>query len=952
MKSSSRLWPTQFRKSCSGYSNFFAISSLFFCLLSISSVFAQITITGITNKTVYTDKTTFTVNTEAGYDYTAELNGKPVAIGTPVQVDLPEYYELIVSRTEQISGTKESVLMQFIIRASERASTEVGLPVWTPYPMIDSASAEFMGGTLNIITPSVYPMGLEIPVIARVNDASEKRIGVNGSVSAAGFEAYPLTLFRGVGSVFLPAATEEGTLFYTAEIQSLLTPKQIDIEAATTWQTVSGTLSASVDWGENARVRISDTVTIASGATLTIGAGSVIVVAPDTEIAVTGHIVVNGTIQNPVVFTAQHRTAPWGGFLFESGTSQGDFSGTIFTASGADSNWVSNNPGHGSFHKPQQCLFYLSNAANVTLTDCYMIENKGQLGHGENGYLTLQRCLVQKFVTGGQYNGGSLVIQDSAVIEFPFAVAPFADADNDAFYLSGGYHILTDSLIGWTLDDGIDAGQGATGSVTVTGCWFESCIHEAMAISSGPRYATVSNTVFINCGQAMESGYDGAFIDADNCFCTGNVIGARFGDNYSRSYTGFLDVTNSLLLFNHRDVWGLAWDNWQWHLSQMNIQGNYLSAPTAYHPDNILWDPQNHLNQKNQLEPFLATNSTIVGIGLAVSGKNFNLSDLQAFNKIPVRLSTFSTEFVSVDYMVDTNEGVLAEGTLNFIPGQTVQKIEFAGPTPDTLRQVRIYLSNPVNAELGDYSSVLYQKPYILEKMLVTEGDQWQYFKGKSEPEADWNLLEFTPDTAWLTGPSGFGYETSTGYENCIATNLTDMKGNYYSVYARKLFWIDDPQRIKSLILGIKWDDGFIAYINGHPVENQYGPLNPAYNQPANTSDHEACCTCAPDQFDLSSFLDVLVPGYNVLALQVHNTSLGSSDFLFIPELFGTLFPVPGDIEPDGDVDLIDFAVFAQSWLSENGQSHYDPLCDIDSPADGSIDLPDLAIFVQNWLSD
>ena len=950
MKSSPRLLLTQFQKSCSRHSIFLAISGLFFCLLSASSVFAQITITGITTQTIYADKATFTVNTEAGYDYTAELNGKPVATGAAVQVDLPEYYELFVSRTEQISGTQESVLIQFIVRASDRASTEVGLPVWTPYPMIDSASAEFTGGTLTIITPSVYPMGLEISVVARVNDASEKRMGVNGSVSAAGFEAYPLTLFRGVGSVFLPAATEEGTLFYTAEIQSLLTPKQIAIEAATIWQTVSGTLSASVDWGENARVRISDTVTIASGATLTIGAGSVIVVAPDAEIAVTGHIVVNGTIQNPVVFTAQHRTAPWGGFLFESGTSQGDFSGTIFTASGADSNWVSNNPGHGSFHKPQQCLFYLSNAAHVTLTDCAMVENKGQLGHGENGYLTLQRCLVQKFITGGQYNGGSVVIQDSAVIEFPVAGAPFADADNDAFYLSGGPHFLTDSLIGWTLDDGIDAGQGAQGAVTVDGCWFESSIHEAMAISSGPRYATVTNTVVINCGQAMESGYDGAFIDADNCLCTGNVIGARFGDNYDRSYTGFLDVKDSLLLFNHRDVWGMAWDTWQWHLSQMDIQDNYLSVPTAYYPENTVWNPQSDPDQRALLEPFLTTASSIVGMGMAVLDTTFDISELQADTKIPVRLSTFSTAFISVDYTIDTHEGVLAEGTLNFIPGQTVQVIEFARPSSDTLRQVRITLSNPVNAELTGCSSVLYQKPYILKETLAAEGDQWQYFKGTSEPDADWNLTEFTPAAAWLTGPSGFGYETGTGYGTCIATKLTDMKGNYYSVYARKLFWIDDPQRVKSLNLGMRWDDGFIAYVNGQPVENQYGPVNPAYDQPANTSDHEACCTCAPDQFDLSSFIDVLVPGYNVLALQVHNTSLGSSDFLFIPELFCTVSPVPGDIEPDGDVDLNDFTIFSEAWLAEEGQTPYLPACDIDSSSDGVINLLDLAIFSANWL--
>jgi hypothetical protein len=382
----------------------------------------------------------------------------------------------------------------------------------------------------------------------------------------------------------------------------------------------------------------------------------------------------------------------------------------------------------------------------------------------------------------------------------------------------------------------------------------------------------------------------------------------------------------------------------------MDIQDNYLSVPTAYHPGNTVWDPQNAPEQLTQLDPFLTTASAVVGIGIAMPGKDRDIAELQPVTKIPVRLSTFSTVLISVDYTIDTNEGFLAGGTLHFIPGQTVQVIEFARPSLDNLRQLRIVLSNPINAEPAGCSSVLYRKPYVLNKTLIGEGDQWQYFKGTSEPDIDWNQTEFTPGDAWLTGPSGFGYETGTGYGPCIATNLTDMKGRYYSVYARKLFRIDDPQRVVNLRLGMRWDDGFIAYINGRPVENQYGPLNPAYNQPASTSDHEACCSCSPDQFDLSDFAGILVPGDNVLALQVHNTSLNSSDFLFIPELFCTESPIPGDIEPDGDVDLKDFAIFSEAWLAEEGQNRYVPACDIDSLSDGIINMEDVAVFVQHWM--
>ena len=534
----------------------------------------------------------FTVVSEAGYDYTAALNSTPVSIDSTFLVDEPQYYELYVERIQQSTQAAESLLIRFIVRASERANTEWGLPLFTALPLIDSAVSEFTGSQLEIVTPTVYPQGLEIPVVARVETLAGKRTGVNGNVEAAGFEAYPLQLFRGVGSVFLPAATESGVISYSAHIQSLSNPKQITIESTTTWQSFSGTIVSSADWGANARIQITGDLTIPAGVTLTIGDGSVVVLSPGVEITLNGHMIVNGTNASPVVFTAQDRSNPWGGFMCEASTSQGEFTGCIFTASGADPSWFSTHSGYFT-HQSEQCLFLVSNNAHVTLNDCYMIENQGQIGHGEYGYLTMTGCLAQKAITLGQYNHGSVTCEDTALIEFPPNREYFIDDDNDCIYLSGGPHSFTDCLFGWTLDDGIDCGQGDSGSVTVDGCWFEGIIHEAMACSSGnPRNVTIIDTVILNCGQAIECGYDQPLIDADNCLLTGNMVGARFGDNYDRSYTGFLDVKNSLLLFNWRDVWGRAWDNWQLHLSQMDIQNNYLSVPNENYPNNTLWDPQ------------------------------------------------------------------------------------------------------------------------------------------------------------------------------------------------------------------------------------------------------------------------------------------------------------------------------------------------------------------------
>ncbi|MHC4439524.1 MAG: hypothetical protein ACYS3S_19380, partial [Planctomycetota bacterium] len=221
------------------------------------SALAQISIEGVSDKRVYKDKVSFTVISQIDYDYTVELNGDPIETDVAVEVDEPEYYELYVYRLERSSGVEESELVRFIVRASERGNSEWGLPRWSPYPSIDSAAAEFTGAELNIIAPAEYPMGLEIPVVARIEDDSGNRLGINGSISAVGFEDYPLRLLRGVGSVFLPAAVEPNVISYDAEIQGLQIPRQITIEESTIWQTVSQDITTSTDWGENARVHIS-----------------------------------------------------------------------------------------------------------------------------------------------------------------------------------------------------------------------------------------------------------------------------------------------------------------------------------------------------------------------------------------------------------------------------------------------------------------------------------------------------------------------------------------------------------------------------------------------------------------------------------------------------------------------------------------------------------------------
>ncbi|MCU0914017.1 MAG: hypothetical protein MUC88_05580 [Planctomycetes bacterium] len=682
------------------------LTALLCALLLASSGRAAITIEGVTDKKVYADRVSFVVRAEAGFETTAELNGKPVATDISMKVEEPEYYELNVHKLSRVARTQESRLVRFIVRASDRGNSEWGLPRWTPYPTIASAAAEFTGARLMVVTPAQYPPGLEIPVIARIEDASGRRVGVNGRLTAPGFPNQPLSLLRGVGSVFLPAAREPNTISYTAGIHALAVTRRIAIEKATKWRIIRAGDVSATDWGENARIRITGDLTIPAGATLTIGSGSVIVIDPGIALAVEGRIVVNGTTERPVVFTCQDRKVPWGGLVFEKSTSRGDFTGTIFTGSGADPVWFDHNPGHGSSHRHDECLLYLANGANVTLTDCWLIENHGQAGHGEKAFLTMTRCLVQKCVTGGQYNGGALTLTDCALIEFPAATAPYTDGDNDGLYLTGGTNLFTDCLIGWSLDDGIDAGGSSAGAVTVRRCWFEASYHEATAWS-GTRMRTAIDCVALNCGQGFECGYEAPDVNTVHCLSTANLVGARFGDNYDWTYKGFLTVRNSLLLFNHRDLWGRAWDNWTVHVSQMDVRDNYLTVLDNDFLDNQLWYPQADPRQLDALAFFLPTPADPVGLGLAV--REDTLDPAALAQGIPVRLSTFTINPVAVDYTIATAQGPLTIGILHFAPGETVKQIPCAGLDLQNLNPVEVTLSSPVNAELTGRRRITFQ---------------------------------------------------------------------------------------------------------------------------------------------------------------------------------------------------------------------------------------------------
>jgi hypothetical protein len=60
---------------------------------------------------------------------------------------------------------------------------------------------------------------------------------------------------------------------------------------------------------------------------------------------------------------------------------------------------------------------------------------------------------------------------------------------------------------------------------------------------------------------------------------------------------------------------------------------------------------------------------------------------------------------------------------------------------------------------------------------------------------------------------------------------------------------------------------------------------------------------------------------------------------------------LPGDLDRDCAVDFIDFAIFALCWRTAQGQTGYDPACDISIPPDMLINILDLNTLCDDWLT-
>ncbi|MGV3773822.1 MAG: lamin tail domain-containing protein, partial [Verrucomicrobiales bacterium] len=178
-------------------------------------------------------------------------------------------------------------------------------------------------------------------------------------------------------------------------------------------------------------------------------------------------------------------------------------------------------------------------------------------------------------------------------------------------------------------------------------------------------------------------------------------------------------------------------------------------------------------------------------------------------------------------------------------------------------------------------------------------GNQWligsdsgqasQFFDGLVDELAIWHHVLSEADIQQLA--SGSGSSTSNPYSNWMATNVKDaMHQKSASLYARIPFQLPANSAYQNLTLQVRYDDGFVAYLNGTEVARRNSPQVLDWNSAA-TSTREDGAAVRLETIDLTAHLSKLKSGENLLAVHALNVSSSNPTFMFSPELVARQAP-------------------------------------------------------------
>ncbi len=174
--------------------------------------------------------------------------------------------------------------------------------------------------------------------------------------------------------------------------------------------------------------------------------------------------------------------------------------------------------------------------------------------------------------------------------------------------------------------------------------------------------------------------------------------------------------------------------------------------------------------------------------------------------------------------------------------------------------------------------------------------------------EAETDVIAWVPDTElfdetwmdvglpvnfpdWMEGTLGVGYDEATRFRPYIGLDVEwQMLEKSESIYIRVPFTVEDVGAVRALALRMRYDDGFVAYLNGVEVASANAPDEPDWESGA-TASHPDSQAVQFETFDISDHVGALETGDNLLAIHGLNYGDTSPDMLIAPELVAWVEP-------------------------------------------------------------
>jgi hypothetical protein len=238
-------------------------------------------------------------------------------------------------------------------------------------------------------------------------------------------------------------------------------------------------------------------------------------------------------------------------------------------------------------------------------------------------------------------------------------------------------------------------------------------------------------------------------------------------------------------------------------------------------------------------------------------------------------------------------------GTAPILPTVLNETIALPQTTPLLVEGTNVLAVHALNASASDATFYFKADLRITGTPvtdLVTATDTWKYFVGVVEPSGQlydpallasgklnvgWGTVNYD-DLEWSSGPGPIG-AGSPGVT--LGTNLTAQVINITpSVFVRKVFSVTSSEAADTqpLQLVVRYDDSFVAYLNGVEVARRNIGVPNTFTPRTAVADVESNTTVT---LSIDPPAKLLVPGNNVLALQVHNYTFNNADLLLQADL-------------------------------------------------------------------